>query len=95
MVTVSTRVTLELDAVDTVLKNGDTVLLHLGTNRYYTLNETGSHIWRLLGKGLSLGEIGRSIESEFDVSLNQAQRSVIDLAEELVAEKLVSLADEK
>ena len=93
MVTASTRVTLQQDAVDTVLQNGETVLLHLGTNQYYTLNETGSHIWRLLGKGLSLGEIGQSIESEFDVSSDHAHRSVIDLAEELVAEKLVTLVD--
>ena len=94
MVTAGTRVTLMEDAVDTVLQNGDTVLLHLGTNQYYTLNETGSHIWRLLGKGLSLSEIGQSIESEFEVSPGQAERSVIDLANELVSEKLVSLVEE-
>ena len=94
MVTAGTRVILQQNAVDTVLQNGETVLLHLGTNQYYTLNETGSHIWRLLGNGLSLGEIGQSIESEFDVSLDQARRSVIDLANELVAERLVTLVED-
>jgi hypothetical protein len=29
----------------------ESVLLHLGTKKYYTLNETGVRIWQLLGEG--------------------------------------------
>ena len=37
--------------VFTRLDATEAVLLHLGTKRYYTLNETGARIWELLQHG--------------------------------------------
>lgn len=74
--------------VCTTLKSGETVLLHLGTNIYFTLNETGSRIWNLMSEGSTLGEISRTLGFEFDVTSDRAKQSVIKLTDELVREKL-------
>jgi hypothetical protein len=80
------------DVLCTDLPNGEAVLLHIGTQTYYSLNETGAQIWHLINQGLTLSEIGTAIEERYDVSLTQAQQSVLSLTEELAAEKLLSLA---
>ncbi len=77
------------EVVCTELKNGEGVLLHLGTQTYYSLNKTGLFIWRLMSKGLTLGEIAGEVEGRFEVSSADAKRSVHDLTDELAAAKLV------
>ena len=91
MVTEDTKATPDPDALCTTLKNKEAVLLHLGTKTYYSLNETGAYIWTMMSKGLTLGEIIRDIEAEFDVTADKAQESVIDLASQLAAAELVHL----
>jgi hypothetical protein len=39
------------DVVDTPLDRDETVLLHLGTKRYFSLNASGGAIWRALKEG--------------------------------------------
>ena len=45
----------------------EVVLVHLRTNEIYRLNFTGARFWELLGEGLELDEVKRSLESEFEV----------------------------
>jgi hypothetical protein len=85
----STKFTTHPDVVYTALKEGGSVLLHLGTQTYYSLNETGSTIWELMAKDLCLGKIGEALERSYAVSLEQAQHSVFNLATELAAESLI------
>ena len=88
MLTAESKVQTNPAVVDTTLPNSEVVLLHLGTKRYYSLNQTGSLIWQLLGKGLSMGEIGRNLESAFDVTPEEARQSVLELVNELFTEDL-------
>lgn len=82
------------EVVDTKLDEGEAVLLHLVTKMYYSLNPTGERIWQGLKEGLSLREISRRLQDEFDVEAEQADESVIDLVNELCAQKL-ALSDTK
>lgn len=79
------------DVVATTLPDGGVVLLNLGTKRYFTLNETGSMIWDLLGKQFSAGAMAAELAARFDVSPEQAGESVRRLLNELAAQKLVHL----
>ncbi len=88
MLTTHTKAEPDPDVVCTRLESGETVLLHLGTTTYFSLNETGSQIWQLMSEGSTLGEISRQLESEFDVAPERAQQSVMNLTDELVHEKL-------
>ena len=74
--------------VDTKLDDGEVVLLHLENKTYYSLNPTGERIWRGLKEGLSLSEISRQLQEEFDVATDVADRSVLDLVNELCEQKL-------
>jgi hypothetical protein len=81
------------EVVCTPLRNGEGVLLHLGTQCYFTLNETGLMVWRLMEQGLKLGAIGDELTARFRVSGPQASQHVLDLADQLLAERLISLVD--
>ena len=76
------------EVVDTKLDGGEVVLLHLESKMYFSLNPTGARIWRGLKEGLSLKEISRRLQEEFEVAADQADRSVIDLVTELCEQKL-------
>lgn len=74
--------------VDTKLDQGEVVLLHLESKTYYSLNPTGERIWQGLKEGLSLKDISRRLQGEFDVDEETADRSVLDLVDELIEQKL-------
>jgi hypothetical protein len=91
MLTKSNKVSPDANVVFTELENGESVLLHLGTNEYFSLNETGTLIWKGISDDRNLGEIGKELEETFDVTNEQATQSVKRLVDELVAQKLVSV----
>jgi coenzyme PQQ synthesis protein D (PqqD) len=74
--------------VDTTLDDGEVVLLHLESKMYYSLNATGERIWRGLKEGLSLKEISSQLQNEFDVQEQDADRSVLDLVDDLCEQHL-------
>ena len=79
------------DVVGTKLDNGETVLMHMGTANYFTLNSTGTTIWELLGQGMTLAAIGEKLVATYDVAVDQATASVMALVEQLVDQQLLSL----
>jgi hypothetical protein len=77
------------EVVDTKLDDGEVVLLHLESKTYYSLNATGERIWSGLKQGLNLREISRRLQEEFEVDEDDADRSVLELVNELCDQKLV------
>ena len=77
--------------VDTKLDEGEVVLLHLESKMYYSLNPTGERIWQGLKEGVTLKEISRRLQEEFAVDEENANRSVLDLVNELCQQKLAEL----
>jgi hypothetical protein len=77
------------EVVDTELGGQEVVLLHLESMRYYSLNLTGMRIWQGLKRGLSLQEISRQLQDEFEVEADRAERSVLALVAELCEQQLV------
>jgi Coenzyme PQQ synthesis protein D (PqqD) len=76
------------DVVDTKLDDAEVVLLHLDSKTYYSLNLTGGRVWRGLKEGLTLRAISQRIQAGFDVDPEDADRSVLELAGELCAQRL-------
>lgn len=64
----------------------ETVLLNLETNIYYSLNETGSLVWELIGSGLHVPAIVSRIAAEYEVGAKTALDDVSSLVEDLLAE---------
>lgn len=68
---------------------GEAVLLHLGTKRYYRLNETGAAIWRELEAKAGREHIVSALCERFDVARADAEASVEALLRTLAAQGLL------
>lgn len=79
------------DATCAVVEDG-AVVLHMRTKRYFSLNETGAEVWRMLEDGLALAEIPRRLADVYDIEIDAADRSLTRLLDELAAEELIVLA---
>ena len=77
------------EVVDTELEGEGAVLLHLENQIYFSLNETGTLIWKGMKQGLTLQEICHRLQKEFQVGEDQAEQSVLALTRELAQHKLV------
>ncbi len=93
MLTLDQRLRPHPDAVDTELDGNEVALLHLESKSYYSLNLTGMRIWQGLKRGLSLWEISRCLQDEFQVDAETADRCVLDLVRDLVEQKLVETVE--
>ena len=89
MITLQTQLQPNPAVLATTLSNEETVLLDLQSNSYFSLNETGSHIWQGLGQGLTLGEISQQLVASYAITLVEADAAVIALLRALTAENLV------
>jgi coenzyme PQQ synthesis protein D (PqqD) len=79
------------DVVDTALDGEEMVLLHLGSQTYYSLNMTGTRIWQGVKESLTLQEISRRLQEAFEVEAERADRSVLALVHDLAEQQLVQL----
>ena len=77
------------EVVDTELEGEGAVLLHLENQIYFSLNETGTLIWKAMKQGLTLQEICHRLQKEFEVEEDQAEQSVLALTRDLAQHKLV------
>ncbi|MDX2192661.1 MAG: PqqD family protein [Gemmatimonadales bacterium] len=69
--------------------DGEAVLLHLGTKRYFRLNATGVAIWSAATEGHDRAGIMAALVAAFDVPADEAGREVDRLLGELVAAGLL------
>jgi hypothetical protein len=67
----------------------EVVLVHLRTNRIYTLNRTGARFWELLEDGHDLEGAQERLLREFEVGEGQLRDEVRGLVDELVARGLL------
>jgi len=79
------------EIVFTEIGNKEAVLLHLGTKMYFSLNETGVFIWRMMSSGHTLEEISKELQEEYDITTEKADESVATLMNELAKEKLIEI----
>lgn len=59
----------------------------------YSLNAAGSTIWQALEQPRAVDELVGVLESEYEVSANQAQEDVLKFVEEMKSNGLVMPAD--
>lgn len=67
------------------------VILHMGTKRYFSLNETGAEIWQLLEDDVAITDIPQRLHERYDVSLDEARASVAELITTLAAQGLLAV----
>ena len=87
-----TRVAPTADAVFAGVPGGG-VVLHTGTKRYYSLNETGARIWSLLEEHGDPERAIATIAPEYGISRDEAVKAVTDLVAQLTAAGLLHDSD--
>lgn len=70
----------------------ETVILDLETGTYFGLDSVGARIWELLSQGNSLQRICDVLVDVYDVTPEQLQADVIELAQQLQQKRLISPA---
>ena len=72
---------------------GETILLDLGRESYFGLNEVGSSLWRLLKTGTSVAELIAALRTEYDVEGARLEADITGLLGQLLEEGLVHSYD--
>jgi hypothetical protein len=70
---------------------GETVLLSMKTARYYGLADVGARIWSLVQSPVSVSEICRVIEGEYDVAPDKCEADVVRFLEDLATHELIEV----
>jgi hypothetical protein len=68
---------------------GEGVVLHLGSRRYFSVNETGLAILQALKPRASLPELVEALTKRFEVTPEQAERSAKTFLDRCLASQLV------
>jgi hypothetical protein len=77
------------DVVSTALPGGDTVLLHLRTSQYFSLNATGSLLWQLMESATDPEGMSQALSDRFEVTPGTAHESVLELLRDMKAHQLI------
>ena len=85
-----TRYVISPETACAVVEDG-AVLLHMRTKRYYSLNETGATIWRLLSEEVPPGDIAARLAELYEVDPRAADEAVLRLLDDLTTEALISM----
>ena len=88
-----TRCSIPSDVACASVEDG-TVLLHMGTKRYFSLNDTGAEIWRMLEQQVPVTEIPARLTAAYDVPLAEAHLAVVELLAALAEQGLVTIEAE-
>ena len=82
------------DVVATEVGGGEAVLLHLASNQYFALNETGYRLWELLSEPAGEDELAQRLTETWDVDQADARDHVQAFLEEMKANDLVVRSQE-
>lgn len=69
--------------------DGETIIIHLGTGSYYSLQQAGAAIWSAIERSADEGQILEELLSRYDASPVEVESAAKALLAELQSESLV------
>ncbi len=69
---------------------GELVLMDLGSEQFFRLNDTGAIVWQGIVDGHTERDIAGGIAERFSISMDQAEGDVRELLESLAAAGLIT-----
>jgi Coenzyme PQQ synthesis protein D (PqqD) len=69
--------------------DGETILIHLGTGTYYSLDGSGAAVWQLLSEGVAHGELAAQLGARYEADPAAVESSVARFVGELLGEGLL------
>lgn len=74
---------------------GEAVMLDLGSERYYGLDEVGARIWQLLEEHHDVETVITQMLAEYEVDEEQLRRDLAQLIDNLADAGLVTIEDDE
>lgn len=71
---------------------GELVLVHFESGRYYSVRGIGADICQLLSAGMTIGDAWRRLSSHFQIPEAQVEKDVREFVDELVRENVLVTA---
>ena len=87
------RCTIPADVAAAALADG-TVLLHMVTKRYFSLNETGAEIWRMIEEDVPVAAMPGRLSASYEVPIEDAHVAVVELLASLAEQELLAIEAE-
>lgn len=90
---------IKLEINDNIYKNSDIfdseidnelVMMNIENNAYYNTSEVGKRIWQLLDEFNTVEDICNELVKEYDVSMDECQKNVLDFVNNLLENKLIT-----
>jgi hypothetical protein len=72
---------------------GETIIIHLNTGTYYSLQGTGAEVWDAIVGGSTAAEAGVDLAQRYGIPADEAGTSVASLIADLEAEDLIAPSD--
>jgi hypothetical protein len=72
--------------------DGETVMMSVENGYYYGLNSVGSRVWMLMVQRMTIAEICRVIEAEYDIDAVECERAIMSFISQLSQNGLVSIS---
>jgi hypothetical protein len=73
--------------------DGETILIHLGTGAYYSLDGVGAHVWELVVAGADEHEVLLGVRTDYDADPELVAETIGPLLRELLDEGLLASVD--
>jgi hypothetical protein len=73
--------------------DGESVLLNLDSERYYGLDEVGTHIWKAVTSSDTVGAAYEALAAEYEVTSERLAGDMRSLVKDLVAHGLLTVGD--
>lgn len=70
--------------------DGEIVLFHLDTDRFYELNGTAARFWELLNQGKDVAQIRDQLQTEYAVEAEDLAGEAAELVDSLKRENLIT-----
>ncbi len=71
--------------------SGESVLLNMGSEQYFGLNEVGTRIWELLTKDGDTAKVLELLQAEYEIDREILTRDFTNLLEEMKKERLITI----
>ena len=72
--------------------NDETILIHLHTGVYYTLDEVGTVFWNMLDGARTIAECAAAIAAEYNAPVEVVTADLLEISADLVEEGLAERA---
>ena len=72
--------------------DGEAILINLTSGLYYSMDKVGGLVWSLIAGGSSVAQVAQTVAATYSIPVDRARDDVRRLAQQLLAEKLISIA---